>query len=165
MFTDACACGDYIHLLYNFQKLGSDEHDHFTELVTTISRLAPPLHIPWLSINSMREENTTSATGDGIGSKTGTDNETGPGPRRFEFSRSDIFTEVAREGTKLSPKGSPGKSPAISGRGKSQPKGRKRKRGGRTKLATLATPEVQYFPMNIKKTIIRPKSRKKKKIN
>lgn len=136
-------------------------------MVDTIRKVAPPIHIPWLNPEKLQTHPTPMEPNDDNDSTTQREvpstcdskptDGSSPGTDRADnrACEKETSTSVPRWTTTESITVTPSR---FSNR---KQRSGKKKRRQRSSLASLATPEVEYFPVNIKKTVSRSKKGKK----
>ena len=168
--------------------------------MATITRLAPPIKIPWLTVkrqaekrennnasslpsepstdHNVREETAGRASGGGLELDQCEESDTGTGMGQPLLRTSGDTATCSKDDLNKTERGSGQKSQSVmqlaprgnnekmadfpSETATSQQGKKKRRKRKRAALASFAIPEVEYSPLNIKKTIVRPKKQKKK---
>ena len=157
---------------FSQQKISATTtEDHFSSLSNLIADLAPPLHVPWLQAKGNEKHLTQLATESQEIAFSGTETKTKFGKNEGEKCLSiemSSGSERKREQSKVS-KAAPLAESDLKGQLVGlEPRGnikQKRKRDAhfsrQMQQDVLAPPHVDYIPVNIKKTLISPKSSKK----
>ena len=158
-----------VESLLDFQKLRSPGPDFFQDLVGAIPRLAPPLDIPWLTVANRRGSSLLEQTQSDLAEKKNErvdkhdfscGDSTSKSAKTTEQLQSGSREEMGKSCFNVTKEGRhdrgedkhPHQAKSKSGR-----KWRKQKQRNKRKVGSFVAPEVQYFPQNIKRTIIRPK--------
>lgn len=140
------------------QKPVPEEEDHFCGLLTTITAVAPPISIPWLSttIDSTAVANSLRASVHEERAREGVVQLGKVDPERTHKS-----SPAVTEGAKAEMGVAKSVDPALTTTPHHRRFGRKRKRG-KAGLVTMTTPTVEYHPLQIKRVTVRAKRKKRK---